>query len=119
MKKKANILSLTEIEVEKIKDFGELNHYSKEEMLIYKGHVPKVSFVFLDGKMELQRNYESLLVENFCIVGLHELVEELPFKYSLKIFPGSKCIVLNKSSLVEIKNIQGGLGSVLANFPLV
>ncbi len=71
--------------------------------IIYEGHIPQVSYIILEGETSLfKRNRFVQQVAPRRLVGTEELLKHSPFKWNLKAKPGSKLLVIDKSTAMEI-----------------
>lgn len=93
-------------------EFLEKSEYQKievrfESTIIYQGHTPHAGYLLLEGEAILcKKNRPLQKLQNRSLIGVEELLEHKPFKWDLKLKPGSKLIVLDKSTVKEILENQ-------------
>lgn len=78
-----------------------------ETQIIYEGHIPNVGYLLLEGEAFLcKRNRPVQKLHKNSLIGVEELLDHRPFKWSLKVGPGTKLLILDRSTLMEILNDQ-------------
>lgn len=80
--------------------------YQRDEVIIYEGHVPRVGFILLEGKLEIIMSKRRESVEVNSGVGLKELASNKPYKYAVKIYPNTKVLPLDRSTLSSLEEID-------------
>lgn len=76
-----------------------------ETHVIYEGHIPNVGYLLLEGDAYLcKRNRPLQRLQKNSLVGVEELLGHTPFKWGLKVGPGTKLLILDRSTLMEILN---------------
>ncbi len=80
--------------------------YERDEVIIYEGHVPRVGFVLLEGKLEIimSKTKKNVLPNN--AIGVKELASKEPFKYTVKIYPNTKVLPLDRSTLISLSKVK-------------
>jgi hypothetical protein len=73
--------------------------YQTEEIVTYRSHIPRVGLILLEGKIEIIKTKSSFIVEINHGVGLKELWLKTPSKYKIKVFPGTKVISVDLTTL--------------------
>jgi CRP-like cAMP-binding protein len=81
-------------------------YFNVETELIYIGQVPKAAYILLEGELQFlnQRNNLIKTCERNSLIGFHEINNREAFCYTVKIKPGTKLIVLDRSTIKEILN---------------
>ena len=97
---------LSEKEINFLKKHCDQISYSKDEVLIYEDHVPKVGIVLLSGKLAQIKWNDVKLLPPFSSIGIRELYNNLSMDCSVKIFKGADILVLSKSKIEDLKNDQ-------------
>ena len=93
-----NILNLLE-------KFGEIISFKSDEDLVHKGHIPKFSFILLDGRVEIHLSRSKKELLPFSIVGIKEVMFGTPLTRKIRVFNGTKVLKLSKLSIIEaLKN---------------
>ena len=86
--------------------YGNEITYQNDEIVIYSGHTPKVGFVLLEGKVEIQMSRSKKILPPQSIFGLKELMNNEAYKHSIKVYSGSKIISLDKSAVKAISKYK-------------
>ena len=73
--------------------------YKNEEIVIYRSHIPRVGLILVEGEMELIKTKTSSNIEKNHGVGLRDLWNKTPSKFKIKVFPGTKVLSLDFSTL--------------------
>lgn len=62
-----------------------------------------MAFLLVEGSIEIiKRNKKMLEINRGLVLGLHELLNSRPCKYSVNITPGSKVCIIDKSTINEL-----------------
>lgn len=87
-----------------LKKYFPIVTYQNEEIVTHRSHIPRVGLVLLEGEIEIIKTKSSqALAINDC-VGLKELWSKTPIKYKIKVFPGTKVLSIDLSTLRELVN---------------
>lgn len=101
---KTRPFSLTLQDVEALKKIFDTNHYQVTQDIIYEGQTPHVGFVLVDGEVQLKkRNKVVKSIQDQSVIGINELVNNTKSSYSIGITKDSDVIILDRSSLNELK----------------
>lgn len=73
--------------------------YQREEIVTYRSHIPRVGLILLEGKIEIIKTKSSFIVEKNHSIGLKELWLKSPSKYKIKVFPGTKVLSVDLTTL--------------------
>jgi len=76
--------------------------YEREEYIVYAGQIPKVAFIFINGEAEVRLSRCRKLLRPMSIIGFNELMLRKPYKYTIRIFPKTKLLIIDNSSLEKI-----------------
>lgn len=105
MKSQFAINSLEEKYIKLLKNLCPPRVYNAESELIYEGHVPTAGYLLLDGEIHfLKRKRVVETAKSGSLFGVSELMNHTPLKYTVRIQPGSKVCILDKSSIKELLN---------------
>lgn len=82
--------------------------YQSETELIYEGQIPFAGYLLLEGEIQfIKRKTIFQKILPGTLFGVSELMENRPLKFTVKILPGSKVCILDRSTVKEIlKTIQ-------------
>lgn len=80
--------------------------YERDEIIIYEGHVPRVGFVLLEGKLEIIMSKSKKEVTPNNAIGVRELAKNQPYKYTVKIYPNTKVLPLDRSTLLSLCEVD-------------
>lgn len=101
---RSDVQTLTSAQIDYLKNFREQHVYNSKTQVIYHGQVPMAAYVLLEGKIDLKNARDKLVKE--CtpptLLGFKEICEGTQFKYTAEILPGSKVLILDRSTAKEI-----------------
>jgi hypothetical protein len=70
--------------------------------LVYEKQIPIAGFVLLQGEIEFTKRYKTHgKTTDSCILGLNEVINELPVQHGCKVKKDSEVILLGKSELLS------------------
>ena len=104
MKAKAKKLSIAEITLLR-------NHLSPTRFpepcdLVYEDQVPNIGIVLLEGEAFLTRKKKILeSIEPGTVLGIQELIENVPVRYGCKLGRNASVLLLQKSELPQITKV--------------
>lgn len=103
---KNQIQELTRTELEYFKSFLEVHTYNSQTQVIYHGQVPMAAYILIEGKIDLKNARDKLIrvCEPNVLVGFSEIYNNMPFKYTAEIEPGSKVLIIDRTAVKTIKN---------------
>lgn len=105
MTRKANLELINSTQIECLSQFSEPRTYQTETEIIYEGHVPHAGFLLVEGSISFYRNKKLISkLESGSLFGIAELMAHTPFPYTAVITPGSKVAILDRSTVLELKN---------------
>lgn len=71
--------------------------------LIYEGQVPNMAFLVSEGEVYLKKRKQiAEILNEGSLVGLVELLNHTPFKYTLQVPPHAKLCLLDKFTLKQV-----------------
>ena len=97
---------LTNEQVEYLSKFSKECLYSSETQIIYANQIPMASYVLLAGKIIL-RDAQKRIVKTCqpkVLIGFSEFFHGKAYKYTVEIESGSKVLILDRSTILEIQN---------------
>lgn len=100
MKKK--IKELTENEILALKEMFEPETFTSDFDLVYEAQVPNTGLVLLSGQINILKRKKVL--GSFLpgtLIGIHNLVSNIPSKVGLRILGNSEVLMLHKSAVLE------------------
>lgn len=102
--KNAFIINMLESKyVEKLKSLSPPRIYNTESELIYEGHSPTAGYLLIEGEIHfLKRKRVVQTAKAGSLFGIHEVMNHTPIKYTVRIQPGSKVCILDKSTIKEV-----------------
>lgn len=80
--------------------------YQRDEVIIYEGHVPRLGFILVEGKLDIIMSKTKKEVAPLNAVGVKELLSNQPFKYTVKIYPNTKVLPLDRSTLLLLADVD-------------
>jgi hypothetical protein len=84
-----------------------LKEYRAEADVVYQGHVPYLAFIIVAGPVALKKNNRAIrLLSAGHLIGVVELLHQVPSAYTLTFFPGTKVCSLDKSTINELLSGQ-------------
>ncbi len=103
MKKRLEIHQLTPEHVSFLLQRLPARIYNSSEALVYEDQVPLAGYVLLEGEIIAEtRGAIPQRVPINSMICTQELLNGIPLKQTITISPGSKVIILDKSSVLEI-----------------
>lgn len=77
--------------------------FQTETEIVYEGQTPIAGYCILDGIAELYKKKKLIhTIADGDMIGVHELLNSMPLKYTVKIKPNSKVCILDKSTVKEL-----------------
>ena len=116
MKKNLIIDQVTSYHIETLQNFTEPRLYNTATELIYEGQTPHAGYLLVEGEIHFVKRknvFQKILPGT--LFGVTELMNHTPLKFTVKILPGSKVCILDKSTVKEIlqefeqENLPGAL----------
>jgi len=101
-------LKTIKLESELLSHVIEISHtkkYSTESPLFYEGQIPVVAYLIVDGAIQLLKKKKiKYTIKAGNIIGIDELLKNIPSKLSAKALAETTLCFLDKSTLKEILN---------------
>lgn len=104
---KEQVKSLTNSEVDFMRTVLGDHVYNSSTQIIYRGQVPMAAYILIEGVIEL-RDSQKKVVETLTghhLIGFKEICLNKPFRFTAEIQAGSKVLILDRSSIQQIKEI--------------
>ena len=97
---------LTTLQIDQLKKHSKEFTFNTQTEIIYAGHIPKVIYVLLEGNISFYNKKNKLVKEcpPNCIVGSEEFLLNTPYKRTALISPGSKVLILDRSTVNALLN---------------
>lgn len=84
--------------------------YQRQQDLIYEGQIPHVGFLLIEGEIIFtKRKKIHHKLKPGQTFGVNELLRNYPLKYTATIIAGSKVYILDKSTILELKEEERDL----------
>jgi CRP-like cAMP-binding protein len=116
MKKNLIIDKVTSYHIDTLQSFTEPRLYNTTEELIYEGQTPHAGYLLVEGEIHfIKRKSVFQKILPGTLFGVTELMNHTPIKFTVRILPGSKVCILDKSTVKEIlesfeqENLPGAL----------
>lgn len=105
MRKKLIIDEVTNYHLEKFSHFTEPRLYQSETEIIYEGQIPHAGYLLVEGEIHfIKRKNVFQKILPGTLFGVTELMNNNPIRFTVKILPGSKVCILDRSTVKEILN---------------
>lgn len=110
MKKVKDIYSVSQEQLSFLLNYLSPRKFNVTEELVYEGHVPFAGYVLLEGKITIEKRKKVIAtVPINGLVGVSELLDHLPLPFTLKIHANSQALILDKSSVSEMMELDRNL----------
>jgi hypothetical protein len=86
----------------KLQDFAEEVSYNKDEIIVHKGHVPRICIIYVEQVLFIYNKCEETITGNYE-VGFTELLYNQKLKFTLKAYRKSRIKIITKSMLLSFK----------------
>lgn len=88
-----------------------LRHFEEKQIqvdqeIVYRGHIPFAGILLLDGKIIASNTRAKHNYESGTLIGVKELIEGNPLKYSIEVKSGSTILILDRTSLLELSQLR-------------
>ena len=105
-------------DIEKLQKEFEVLTFPNDFDFIYPDQIPSAGVAIVEGSVELIKNTRVIqTIDKGWIIGISQLLEEVPFKCGCRVKANSKVIMIGKSTLLEsIKDKNSTLYPVLGQF---
>lgn len=91
--------------IERLKILCPPSVYNTESEIIYEGHVPTAGYLLIEGEIHfLKRKRVVETAKGGSLFGISELMNHTALNYTVRIQPGSKVCILDKSTIKELLN---------------
>jgi CRP-like cAMP-binding protein len=103
MKKNLIIDQVTSFHIETLQSFTEPRLYNTASEIIYEGQIPQAGYLLIEGEIHfVKRKNVFQKIYPGTLFGVTELMNHTPLKFTVRILPGSKVCILDKSTVKEI-----------------
>lgn len=112
---KINSIRLEPDMIDELRTFSPLKKFITSSPLFYAGQIPIVAYLLIDGSITLHKNKKiKKIVKPGCLIGLNELMANIPAQLSAQVLAESTLCFLDKSTIKEIiENHHSTLGDLL------
>lgn len=80
---------------------GETQSYLKDVKVYFKGNIPHISLVLLEGEFIVEKRSKSLNLPVNSVVGLSEIIKNQPMDFDVIVKANSKVYVLDRTCIRE------------------
>ncbi len=100
---KIQIQMIETLDLDTLKSHFETITFSSEFDLVYEKQIPNIGIILVDGEINLlnKRNHIELKSPG-SIIGLQNLLNNIPFKFKCRVKKNSQLILLPKSEIIKI-----------------
>ena len=99
-------------DIDTLLEHTDARRFNRQTDLIYKGHIPHAAYLLVRGDMFLRDKSHELPLESGAVIGIKEVLCNVPFKYNVVISEGSEIIILDKTTISELSQ-DGHLHSIV------
>lgn len=77
--------------------------FNVDETLVYENQVPMAGYILIEGKIIFEKKGRALKEVPLCgLICLKELLENRPVRHCVKIVAGSKAVIIDKSTALDL-----------------
>ncbi|MBC75402.1 MAG: hypothetical protein CME64_05235 [Halobacteriovoraceae bacterium] len=103
MSRTVEALPLSAEEIKTLLEQSPARKFNVSETLVYKGQVPIAGYVLLEGLMTISSSPKnSREIPTNSLICANELLNNIALRETVEVAPGSKAIILDKSSVLEM-----------------
>jgi CRP-like cAMP-binding protein len=73
-----------------------------DQQIVYRGHIPFAGILLLDGQIVASNTRTTREFNTGALIGVKELMEGNPLKYTIEVKSGSTIMILDRTSLVDL-----------------
>lgn len=111
---KKSVTELSAIQIENLRRNHEVVSLDMDMDLVYEKQIPNAGLVLLQGEIEFTKRYKIHgTATSGCIMGLNEVMNEVPVQHGCKVKKHSEVILLGKSELLNATEEHSAI------FPLI
>jgi hypothetical protein len=111
---KKNLTTISASEIEMLKLTREVVSVEADIDIVYEKQVPIAGLVLVQGEIEFTKKYKTLsTINSSCVVGVSEVLNEMPVQLGCKVKKDSEVIFLGRSEIINAAEEKSDL------FPLV
>ncbi len=113
-RKSQQFTELTQSHIDILKNILPTSTYNTATDIIYEGQIPHIGLILLKGDCSLKKRNKIIEeLSKFSVAGVNELIHHLKSYYTVCIASGSEVLILDKSSVLEVKDIFPDLFKIL------
>lgn len=109
--------SLTANEVDQLKKSRETFSVPADTEIIYEKQIPIAGLILIQGEVEFtkrQRGRDSM--NSSCMIGIHEVLHEIPVQMGCKVKKDSQIILLGKSEILRASEEHSDIFPLIKKF---
>lgn len=114
---KKQIQTIEQVDLEVLKEHFETITFNSEFDLVYEKQIPNTGIVLVDGELNLLMNKKHTELKlPGVILGIKNMMENVPFKFKCRVKEQTKLILIPKSEIMKIlKEKNSQLYKILKN----
>lgn len=114
---KKNLTTLTANEVEQLSKGRETISVHADTELVYEKQVPIAGVVLVQGEIEFfKRHKNQATMTSSCIIGLNEVLNQIPVQMGCKVKKNSQIILLGKSEILRASDEHSDIFPFIKKF---
>lgn len=114
---KKNLTSLTANEVELLKRSRETISVHADTEIVYEKQIPIAGLILIQGEVEFTKRQKGHASTNSsCIIGVNEVLHEIPVQMGCKVKKDSQIILLGKSEILRASEEQSDIFPYIKKF---
>lgn len=88
-----------------------LRHFEEKKIqvdqeIVYRGHIPFAGILLIEGEITARNTRAAHSYTGGTLIGVRELMDGSPLKYSIEVKSGSTIMILDRSSLIELGEMR-------------
>lgn len=114
---KRSLTEISAIELENLKKNHEVISFDTDMDLVYEKQIPIGGLVLLQGEIEFTKRYKIHgTTTSSCVIGLNEVLNEIPIQHGCKVKKDSEVILLGKSELLNATEEHSAIFPLIKRF---
>lgn len=114
---KKNLTTLTANEVEQLMKSRETISVHADTEIVYEKQVPNAGLILVQGEIEFfKRSKNQGNMTSSCIIGMNEVLHEIPVKMGCKVKKDSQIILLGKSEILRASDEHSDIFPFIKKF---
>lgn len=88
-----------------------LRHFEEKKIqvdqeIVYQGHIPFAGILLIQGNIVASNTRTKHVFTSGALIGVKELMEGNPLKYTIEVKSGSTIMILDRTSLIELGDLK-------------